>query len=162
MVVVSTSVTSMEPMETRYAPTFPRYVIDLARNNNTAWFAAHKADYDEYVLRPARLFIMEMGDRLHTIAPGINADPRVNRSIFRIYRDTRFSRDKIPYKTHLGIWFWEGVAPRMECSGFYFHLEPGHLTLGSGMYRFPEGLLDKFREYATDRSRCIAPIPSRR
>jgi uncharacterized protein (TIGR02453 family) len=134
---------------------FPRECLefyrDLAHNNDTAWFADHKADYEEYVLKPARLFVMEMGDRLQAIAPGVNVDPRVNRSIFRIYRDTRFRQDKTPYKTHLGLWFWEGIAPRMECSGFYFHLEADRLLLGAGMYRFPEGLLDKYREYVVDR-----------
>lgn len=139
---------------------FPRECIefyrDLARNNDTAWFAAHKADYEEYVLRPARLFIMDMGDRLNTIVPGINADPRVNRSIFRIYRDTRFRHDKTPYKTHLGIWFWEGIAPRMECSGFYFHLESDRIVLGAGIYRFPENLLDKYRERVVDRGHGAA------
>jgi uncharacterized protein (TIGR02453 family) len=130
---------------------FPRECIDffreLARNNTTTWFDEHKSEYEKYVIKPARLFITDMGDRLHAIVPDINADPRVNRSIFRIYRDTRFSGDKTPYKTHLGIWFWEGAAPRMECSGFYFHLEPERIMLGSGMYRFPENKLDKFRNY---------------
>lgn len=130
---------------------FPRECIefyrDLARNNNTAWFAEHKTEFEQYVIMPARTFIMEMGDRLSIIAPAINADPRVNHSIFRIYRDTRFSRDKTPYKTHLGIWFWEGSAPRMESSGFYFHLEPDHLILGAGIYRFPAAILEKYRKY---------------
>lgn len=94
---------------------------------------------------------MEMGDRLHPIAPGINADPRINRSLFRINRDTRFSRDKTPYKTHLGIWFWEGAGPRMERSGFYIQVEPDRLSIGAGIYRFTPPMLEKYRDRVIDR-----------
>ncbi len=129
----------------------PEFYRGLRENNSTGWFTAHRADYDEHVLAPARSFVMAMGDRLHSIAPGINADPRINRSLFRINRDTRFSRDKSPFKTHLGIWLWEGLGPRMECSGFYIHIEPGLCILGTGIYRFTGELLERYRERVTDR-----------
>ncbi|MBA4393406.1 MAG: TIGR02453 family protein, partial [Desulfobacca sp.] len=58
----------------------------------------------------------------------------------------RFSHDKTPYKTHLGIWLWEGKRPRMECSGFYFHLEATRLMLGVGLYAFPKDLLESYRQ----------------
>lgn len=128
----------------------------LRQNNTTTWFNQHRADYDEYVLAPARSFVMEMGDRLHPIAPGVNADPRVNRSLFRINRDTRFSKDKTPFKTHLGMWFWEGAGPRMECSGFYIHLEPDRLILGTGIYRFTPEMLGKYRDWVVDRKHGAA------
>ncbi len=130
---------------------FPRECIgflrDLKENNSTTWFKLHKSDYEEYLLNPARAFITDMGERLRLISPNINADPRVNRSLFRINRDTRFSKDKSPYKTHCAIWFWEGAGPRMECPGFYFHLEPDKLMLGVGIYCFPKPLLDIYREF---------------
>jgi len=133
---------------------FPRECLEFYRglqeNNYTAWFAEHRAEYDEYVLKPSRSFVMEMGDNLHPIAPGINADPRINRSLFRIYRDTRFSKDKTPFKTHLGMWFWEGIAPRMECSGFYIHLEAKKLILGAGIYRFTGEMLSRYRDWVVD------------
>ena len=84
----------------------------------TDWFKRHKNDYEELVLNPSRLFVSEMGELLRGIVPAINADPRVNRSLFRINRDTRFSKDKTPYKTHITLWFWEGLGPRMENPGF--------------------------------------------
>lgn len=124
-----------------------KFYNNLSKNNNTSWFKEHKNDFEEYVIKPARSFIFEMGERLLTIAPGINADPRINRSLFRINRDTRFSKDKTPYKTHLAIWFWEGSGKRMESSGYYFHLEAEKLMLGVGIYCFPGQLLNKFREY---------------
>jgi uncharacterized protein (TIGR02453 family) len=89
---------------------------------------------------------MTLGDLLKKIAPGVNADPRVNKSLFRLNRDIRFSNDKTPYKTHLGIWLWEGARPRMECSGFYFHLEPGRFMLGVGLYEFPKEMMEAYRQ----------------
>ncbi|MEI6613544.1 MAG: DUF2461 domain-containing protein, partial [Chrysiogenales bacterium] len=102
---------------------------DLAANNNREWFAAQRNNYEENVLQPARAFVVAMGERLQRLTPGITANPRTDGSLFRIYRDTRFSPDKSPYKTHMGIFFWEGKRPRMECSGYYFHLEPPNLML---------------------------------
>jgi uncharacterized protein (TIGR02453 family) len=119
---------------------------DLSRNNNKTWFEQHKAVYEQQVLDPARDFILALGGRLKKIAPGIQADPRVNKSLFRLNRDTRFSHDKTPYKTHLGLWFWEGNRPRMECSGFYFHLEPGKLMFGTGLYCFPKDMIESYRQ----------------
>jgi uncharacterized protein (TIGR02453 family) len=118
---------------------------DLAQNNTKMWFEQHKETYEQEILSPARDFILAMGAKLKKIAPGIQADPRVNKSLFRLNRDTRFSHDKTPYKTNLGLWFWEGKGPRMECSGFYFHLDPEKLMLGSGLYCFPKEMLETYR-----------------
>ena len=83
-----------------------------------AWFDSHRQEYDDYVLNPAKNFIHDMGQVLKKTSPNVIADPRVNKSLFRLNRDIRFSKDKTPYKTHLAIWFWEGTSKRMECSGF--------------------------------------------
>lgn len=122
------------------------FFAELAVNNNKAWFDAHKAEYEKEVLAPARAFVVAMGARLQHIAPAVKADPRVNKSLFRIYRDVRFSRDKSPYKTHMGLWFWEGGEKRMACPGFYFHLEPAKMMLGCGFYQFPPHVLDAYRQ----------------
>ena len=96
-------------------------------------------------MAPTRDFVFHMGIRLQELSPEIVADPRVNKSIFRPYRDTRFSKDKTPYKTHLGIFFWEGSLPKMECAGYYFHLEPPHLMLAEGIHCFSKRLLEQYR-----------------
>jgi uncharacterized protein (TIGR02453 family) len=131
-------------------PGFPRelpgFFQDLRLHNDRAWFAANKERYEREVLEPSKLFVLAMGERLMAVAPGVQADPRVNRSLFRLQRDTRFANDKSPYKTNLGLWLWEGVGPRMACSGFYLHVEPPTLMLGVGLYQFPEPLLEAFRE----------------
>jgi uncharacterized protein (TIGR02453 family) len=86
-----------------------------------------------------------MGRRLKEISPNIVSVPRINKSIFRLNRDTRFSLDKTPYKPNLGLYFWEGPRSRMESPGFYVHLEPPTFLLGAGYYMFPEGLLERYR-----------------
>lgn len=119
-----------------FPPEAPRFLKKLAANNDKLWFNEHKTVFTENVLRPAQAFVTAMGDRLTMIAPDIHADPRTDKSIFRIYRDTRFSPDKRPYKTHLGIFWWEGKHHKMSCPGFYFHLESNKLMLGAGIHLF--------------------------
>ena len=118
---------------------------ELKEHNNRQWFDQNRDLYEEYVMNPARSFIVEMGARLKEISPDIIGDPRINKSIFRINRDVRFSKDKSPYKTHMGIVFWDGIMPRMESSVFYFHLESSNVLLGAGMYRFTKTQLEEYR-----------------
>lgn len=133
-----------------FNPATVRFLEDLARHNSRAWFEERRPVYEREVLAPARQLVEALGARLQEVAPGLHADPRVNRSLFRLARDTRFSPDKTPYKTHLGLWWWEGQGPRMECSGYYFHLEPPNLMLAAGLYLFPRHLLAAYRQQAGD------------
>ena len=130
---------------------FPRagleFLAGLASDNSKRYFDAHRATYEEALLEPARDFVTALGDELkRRVSPGIHADPRVNGSIFRINRDTRFSKDKTPYKTHLDLFFWEGVGRSRECPGFFFRLGPDVLLLGAGMHRFDARRLEAYRE----------------
>ncbi|MCX6570728.1 MAG: DUF2461 domain-containing protein [Candidatus Aminicenantes bacterium] len=127
-----------------------RFFTALRKNNNKEWFDRNRETYDRHVMGPAKLFVTAMGKRLKKIAPHIVAVPKVNKSIFRINRDTRFSLDPTPYKTNLGIYFWDGVRSRLESSGFYFHLEPPDLMVGGGMYIIPDNLLGRFRKAVFD------------
>lgn len=133
---------------------FPRdcvsFLEELAVNNNKAWFTQNKSRFNDSVMAPARDFVYEMDERLKEIAPRIHADPRIDKSIFRPYRDTRFSKDKSPYKVHLGIFLWEGARPKMDCPGFYFHLEPPNILLGVGIHCFSKPLMEAYREAAVD------------
>jgi uncharacterized protein (TIGR02453 family) len=127
-----------------------RFFEELKENNNKVWFESHRDLYEDAVMAPARSFIETMGVRLRTIAPKLLAVPKVNKSLFRLNRDTRFSLDPTPYKTNLGIIFWEGTRPRMECPGFYFHLEPPEAYLGGGYYYFGDRALVRYRKAVTD------------
>ncbi|MCU0275810.1 MAG: DUF2461 domain-containing protein [Acidobacteria bacterium] len=135
-------------------PGFPKRTVtflrDLAAHNDRDWFAAHKMEYEATVMEPAKAFVLAMGERLRRLTPGVKAEPRTNGSLFRIHRDTRFSPDKSPYKTNLGIFFWEGGGPRLDCPGYYFHLEPPNLMLGGGLYIFSRPLLERYRRAVAD------------
>jgi uncharacterized protein (TIGR02453 family) len=122
-----------------------RFFNTLKRNNNKEWFERHRMIYETQVLEPAKAFVTAIGARLRTISPNIIAVPKINKSLFRINRDTRFSFDQSPYKTNLGIYFWEGSPSRMQASGFYFHIEPPKLILGTGYYIFPDRVLEHYR-----------------
>jgi uncharacterized protein (TIGR02453 family) len=122
----------------------------LKRNNTKVWFDKHREEYDKFVLDPAKAFIVSMGERFQAGGVDVKAEPKLNRSIFRIYRDTRFSPDKTPYKTHLALYFWEGNLPRMESPGFYFHVEPSKLLLGAGIYMFSPKQLTRYRNAVVD------------
>lgn len=130
-----------------------KFFTALRKNNDRDWFARNRDTYDREVLGPAKLFVTAMGARLKARVPGLVAIPAVNKSIFRIYRDTRFSLDPSPYKTNLGIYFWDGARPKMESAGFYFQIEPPDLMLGGGMYMIPDPLLSRFRRDAVDPKR---------
>ena len=130
-----------------------RFYAELRKNNNKPWFEEHRGIFEGHAMAEAKLFVAAMGERLKKIAPGLVAVPAVNKSIFRIYRDTRFSLDPTPYKTHLGIYFWDGSRPKMESAGFYFQLEPPDLYMGGGMYMIPDSLLDRYRRAVVDRTR---------
>ncbi|MFC1724922.1 DUF2461 domain-containing protein [candidate division KSB1 bacterium] len=129
---------------------FPREIVnffqELSANNSKVWFNEHKDEYENYVLTPSQEFVVAIADLLKPIAQEINGDPRINKSIFRIYRDTRFSKDKTPYKTHLGIYFWEGYRKKMENPGYYFHLEPSQLGLHAGMHILEKQYLQEYRD----------------
>lgn len=117
----------------------------LKKNNSRDWFEANRHIYDKHVLAPAKAFVSAMGPRLKSISPKIVAAPKVNKSIFRLNRDTRFSLDKSPYKPNLGIYFWEGPLSRMESPGIYVHLEPPAFLLAAGYYVFPDWLIGPYR-----------------
>ena len=129
-----------------FYPETIQFFNELKENNNRLWFEDNKHLFEKDVLVPARLFIVEMGKKLKTLASQVVADPRVDRSIFRIYRDVRFSKNKLPYKTNLGLWFWDGDFEKFASSGFYFHLEPPNIMLGVGIYEFSRQMLDIYRQ----------------
>ena len=114
---------------------FPKEGLDflkkLKRNNNRPWFAKHKQQYEEFVKFPMQCLIATLAPLIHEFAPEFEVHP--NRSMFRIYRDTRFSNDKIPYKTHVAAHF-SPTGCKMTGSGLYVHVEPGEVYLGGGYY----------------------------
>ena len=112
------------------------FLTELANNNNRDWFNEHKARYEEHVLDPALRFIQAMQDPLHDIAPHFTAVPkRVGGSLMRIYRDTRFSKNKTPYKTNIGMQFRHEQAKDVHSPGYYVHIDPEQVFIGAGLWR---------------------------
>jgi len=130
--------------------TFPAetfaFLEGIAAHNEKAWFEANRALYDKGYVDAGKQFVSEMGPRLRAISPDVQFDPRVNGSIGRVNRDIRFSKDKRPYKEHLGLWFWHGDRKGWEKPGFWFGLEGKSVHLGAGMYGFQKDMLDEFRQ----------------
>jgi uncharacterized protein (TIGR02453 family) len=130
-----------------------RFYKELTSNNNRDWFQENKSRYQDGVLKPAQAFVETLGERLKILSNGITYDSRTSGvgSILRIYRDIRFSKDKTPYKTHLGVIFWEGKHKKMENPGFYFQLDPSGAEFYSGFYRFSKPFLKAYREAVHDK-----------
>lgn len=115
------------------------FLAELTVNNNRDWFNNHKARYEREVREPALDFIRAMGPRIGDISPHFTADARkTGGSLMRVYRDTRFAKDKTPYKTNVGIQFRHRVGKDVHAPGFYVHLSLDDIFLGVGMWR-PEG-----------------------
>jgi uncharacterized protein (TIGR02453 family) len=106
----------------------------LKRNNNRDWFLRHKDEYEQHVRQPALRFIADFAGPLFQITPYLVADPRSSRgSLFRIYRDTRFSNDKRPYKTHLAMRF-SHAGRDVHSPGYYLHVEAGGCFAAAGLW----------------------------
>lgn len=128
----------------------------IRENNNKEWFANHKAEYENLILNPSRLFVTEMGEHLQALEPTINAEPKINKSLFRIYRDTRrMGSNKEPIKSRIGIIFWQGNSKRLQSSSFYLHFSPDKLFVAVGVRWFEKPLLDAYREYILDEEKRI-------
>src|SRR5215471_15655464 len=122
--------------EASFGPELFSFLADLRANNNRDWFAANKQRYEEQLLEPALAFINAFGPRLEKISPHFRADARPSGgSLFRIYRDTRFSKDKSPYKTNVGIHFRHERAKDAHAPGYYLHIGPGEVFVGGGIWR---------------------------
>lgn len=114
-----------------FAPELFNFLLELRYNNHRAWFQANKHRYEILVRQPFLRFIEDFAPRLHKISPDYIAG---SRSLFRIHRDTRFSANKSPYKTHAAAQFRHRLGQDVHVPGFYIHLEPDQCFLGAGMW----------------------------
>jgi uncharacterized protein (TIGR02453 family) len=121
-----------------------RFLKRLKRNNNRPWFTTHKSEFEQLVREPMFSLIAALQPHFAQFAPEFDLTPK--RSIFRIYRDTRFSSDKTPYKTHVAAHFVvRGTEKGFLGSGYYLHLEPGEVFIGGGIYMPDNDQLKKIR-----------------
>ena len=134
-----------------FGPELFRFLEDLERNNDREWFKDNKERYESDVKEPVLAFIMDFAAPLRKISPHFVADPRPNGgSLFRIYRDTRFSKDKTPYKTHAAAQFRHERAKDVHSPGFYLHLGLDGVFLGTGIWRPDTRTLGALRDAIVD------------
>src|SRR5215813_12496172 len=138
--------------ENHFSTDLFRFLKELKNNNKREWFAENKQRYEASVRDPFLRFIADFAPMLHGISPRFVADPKPNGgSLFRIYRDTRFSKDKAPYKTHVAASFPRAGLGKHEGAGFYFHISPDEVLIGGGLYMpLPEDL-QAVRNYIAER-----------
>lgn len=130
---------------------FPKQTLtflrDLAKNNDREWFAANRERYEEFFLAPSLAFIEAMRQPLAKVSPLFEAVPKKSGgSLMRIFRDVRFSKDKSPYKTNIGIHFRHAAGSDVHAPGFYLHIEPQECFLGAGVWRPAGDALKAIRE----------------
>jgi uncharacterized protein (TIGR02453 family) len=140
------------PAASYFTPELFVFLKQLKRNNDRDWFAKNKPRYEECVQRPALAFITEFAPHLYDISPHFVADARPTRgSLFRIYRDTRFSSDKRPFKTHIGIRFLHSKGKDIHAPIFYLHLEPSRCFAAAGIWHPDNPALTKIRTSIVNR-----------
>jgi len=129
-----------------------QFLAELADNNNRAWFNDNKNRYLNDVVEPVLDFIEAVGDELGDISPHFSADTRRNGgSMFRIYRDARFSKDKRPYKENVGCHFRHKLGKSAHAPGFYLHLQPNNIFVGAGIWKPVGETLSGIRDAITER-----------
>src|ERR1700756_3808590 len=120
---------------------------DLKKNNNREWFAKNKKRYETVLLQPSLRFIKDAGPELRKVSRQLIADPKpFGGSLFRIYRDIRFSKDKSLYKTNLAMEFWHKKGNGHSSPGLYLHIQPGQNFLGAGVWHPETSELTKIRK----------------
>jgi uncharacterized protein (TIGR02453 family) len=130
-----------------FGPELFSFLEDLRANNNREWFAANRDRYEEHLLEPALAFIDAFAPKLEKISPHFRADARPSGgSLFRIYRDTRFSKDKTPYKTNVGINFRHELAKDAHAPGYYLHIGPDGVFAGGGIWHPDTDAATRIRE----------------
>jgi uncharacterized protein (TIGR02453 family) len=147
------------PRFSGFRPEAVQFLADLAENNDRAWFQPRKAEFERLLKEPLEAFVAAVGERLEARKVPLRADPA--RAPFRIYRDVRFSKDKSPYKTNVGASLpWaegpagaEGDGPHGV--GGYFHLSPGEIYVGGGMWHPEKPKLDAFRRLVSEDPKAV-------
>ncbi len=147
-----------KPTFTGFDPDAIDFLAELASNNDREWFNPRKGEYERLLKSPMEALVAALAERLEARDIPLRADPK--RSIFRIYRDTRFAKDKSPYKTNLGASFpWLRLGPNGQpvvaeamahANGGYFNFQPGAMHVGGGMWMPEKARLDAFRRAVVD------------
>lgn len=139
-----------------FTPKTIAFLRTLKKNNDRAWFHAHKAEYEQHVRGPMVAVVERLAGDLRTVAPGLIADPKV--SLFRPWRDTRFSEDKTPLKTNVAAVFPDRTLGRMNGAALYFEVATTWVWVGGGIYAPDTSQLQAVREHIVTNQRQFERI----
>lgn len=138
-------------MTTYFSDASFKFLRGLARNNDKAWFAAHKAQYEDHVRQPFLRLLADLQPDLVAVSAHFRADPKtVGGSLFRIHRDTRFSGDKAPYKPWQGARLFHERSKQVPAPSFYLHLQPGECFVGAGLWHPEPDTQRRVRQFIFD------------
>lgn len=140
----------------RFMPETLTFLRQLKEHNDRAWFRDHRDAYEAYVKRPMVELIERLATDLPAIAPDLVAHPRT--SMYRIYRDTRFSPNKAPFKTHVAAIFPHRDLPKHEGAGLYVHVAADQVFIGGGLYRPQARQLQRLREHIATHGRRLRKL----
>jgi uncharacterized protein (TIGR02453 family) len=143
-------------MALRFSARTLKFLRALKRNNRREWFNARRDDYEADVREPMVAIVEQLAVDLRRIAPELVVSPTV--SLYRIYRDTRFSENKAPYKTHIAAIFPRRGLPKHEGAGLYFHIGPDEVWVGGGMYSPQTAQLQAVREHLAANLRRLRSV----
>jgi len=122
---------------------------EFETNNTKEFFESKRSEYEKYILEPNKAYVQEMGEVLQILVPTIHAIPKINKSLFKIFRDSRFHPVE-PLKNKIGIIIWQGSGHRLQSSSFYMHYSKDELFVATGIRNFKPPLLKTYREYIQD------------
>jgi uncharacterized protein (TIGR02453 family) len=126
-----------------------KFLDEIVVNNSKEWLDANRERYESMIVEPNKAYVKEMGEHLQILVPTLNAIPKINKSLFKIYRDARY-HPLDPIKTKIGIIFWQGGGHRMQSASFYMHYEPYEVFIATGIRNFKPPLLSAYRKYIKD------------
>ena len=135
-------------MYTGFSDEASKFLYDMSCNNSKEYFEDNRERYEKFIKAPSQEYVEEMGEHLMALAPvHLNAVPKINGSLFRFYRDTRFAKDKRPMKEEVGLVIWQGENPRLKSSSFYMQFTPTTLFLAVGIRWFDKETRDVYRDH---------------
>jgi uncharacterized protein (TIGR02453 family) len=125
------------------------FLDELVIHNSKEWFDDNRERYERFIVEPSKAYVEEMGEHLQVLVPRIKAIPKVNQSLFKIYRDARY-HPLDPIKERIGIIFWQGGGHRMQSASFYMHYDAHEVFVATGIRNFKPPLLNAYRAYIKD------------
>jgi uncharacterized protein (TIGR02453 family) len=133
-----------------FPPETVAFLRGIAEHNDKAWFTANRPLYDKGYVEAGRAFVEAIGPELRKISPEVQFEPKIGASLMRVNRDTRFSKDKRPYKDHLDLFFWHGQQKGWTHPGFFLRITADAAWIGAGMHHFEGDVLTLYRDAVVD------------